>query len=92
MRKLKINNPDRSFDGKIIKVGTSLGIIIPNHATKALHLNNGTPVDIFIGEDNILQIKKVNDVREGWDKMFSLYAKECQDELIMPDFLDAEIS
>ncbi|MDH6303885.1 antitoxin component of MazEF toxin-antitoxin module [Parabacteroides sp. PF5-5] len=92
MRKLKIDLPNRSFDGKIIKVGTSLGIIIPNHATKALHLSNGTAVDISIGDNNILTIKKTEGVRDGWDKLFSQYANEGKEGLILPDFLDTEIA
>ena len=35
-------------------------------------------------------MNKKASVREGWAKAFAAYAKEGEDEMLLPDFLDAE--
>lgn len=38
---------------------------------------------------NEMRIKKKS-VRNGWDEAFARYAKEGEDEMIIPDFVDNE--
>lgn len=77
------------MESKIIKVGTSLGLIIPGHMVKDFDLKNGTKIEIELSEGELV-IKKKNSVREGWDNAFAQYAKEGEDKLLLPDFLDSE--
>lgn len=36
-------------------------------------------------------IKKKRKIREGWAAAFAQYAKEDEDELLLPDFIDSEV-
>ena len=77
------------METKIIKVGTSLGLIIPGLLAKDYDLKNGTRLEIEL-KNSALIIKKKRSVREGWDEAFAQYAREGEDELLLPDFLDSE--
>lgn len=77
------------MDAKIIKVGTSLGLIIPGLVAKDYDLQYGTKIEIELNNGAIV-IKKKKSVREGWDNAFAQYAKEGEDELMLPDHLDLE--
>lgn len=74
---------------RISRIGTSLGVIIPHHITKEGGFQKGLLVDISLENDKIT-ISKVPSVRKGWAEAFSAYAKEGEDDLVMPDYLDTE--
>lgn len=76
------------METKIIKVGTSLGVIIPGIVAKNYDLKNGTKIEIEL-KNGFLVIKKKSSVREGWDEAFAQYAKEGEDDMLLPDHLDA---
>ena len=77
------------METKIIKVGTSLGLIIPGFVAKDYELRQGTKIEIELKND-VLVIKKKKSVREGWNEAFARYAKEGEEEQLLPDFLDDE--
>lgn len=77
------------MESKIIKVGTSLGLIIPGLMVKDCDLKYGTKIEIELRKGELV-IKKKNSVRDGWDEAFAQYAKEGEDKQILPDFLDSE--
>lgn len=77
------------METKIIKVGTSLGVIIPGIVAKDYDLKNGTKIEIEL-KNGFLVIRKKSSVREGWDEAFARYAKESEDDMLLPDHLDAE--
>lgn len=80
---------DGVMETKINKVGTSLGVIIPGIVAKNYDLKNGTKIEIEL-KNGFLVIKKKSSVREGWDEAFAQYAKEGEDDMLLPDHLDAE--
>lgn len=77
------------METKIIKVGTSLGLIIPGLLAKDYDFKYGTRIEFEIKKDELV-IKKKKSPREGWEEAFAQYAKEGEDKLILPDFLDQE--
>ncbi|MDE6523329.1 MAG: AbrB/MazE/SpoVT family DNA-binding domain-containing protein [Muribaculaceae bacterium] len=77
------------MQARISRIGTSLGVIIPRHITKEGGFQKGLPVDITLENDKIM-ISKVPDVRKGWAEAFAAYAKNGEDALVMPDYLDSE--
>lgn len=78
-----------NMDSKIIKVGTSLGLIIPGLMAKDYDLQYGTKIEIEL-KDDIIVIKKKKSVRDGWGDAFAQYAKEGEDKQLLPDLLDSE--
>lgn len=79
----------RIMDTKIIRVGSSLGVIIPKSVATEGHFSVGMPLSVTLKNGRITMNKKAS-VREGWAKAFAAYAKEGEDEMLLPDFLDAE--
>ncbi|MDE5997731.1 MAG: AbrB/MazE/SpoVT family DNA-binding domain-containing protein [Muribaculaceae bacterium] len=77
------------MQSRISRIGTSLGIIIPRHITKEGGFQKGLPVEISLENDKIT-ISKIPEVRKGWSEAFAAYAKNGEDELAIPDYLDSE--
>lgn len=77
------------MQARISRIGTSLGVIIPRHITKEGGFQKGVPVDISLENDKIM-ITKVPEVRKGWAEAFAAYARQGEDTLVMPDYLDSE--
>lgn len=77
------------MESKIIKVGTSLGLIIPGLLAKDYDLKYGTRIEFEIKKDELV-IKKKRSAREGWEEAFAQYATEGEDKLMIPDFIDQE--
>ena len=77
------------MQARISRIGTSLGIIIPRHITKEGGFQKGLPVEITLENDKIT-ISKNPVVRKGWAEAFAAYAKNGEDDLAIPDYLDSE--
>lgn len=77
------------MESKIIKVGTSLGLIIPGLMAKDYDLKYGTKIEIELKKGELV-IKKKNSVRDGWEEAFAQYAKEGEEKQLLPDFMDSE--
>lgn len=45
---------------KIVKVGSSLGVIVPVCLLEATNLKRGDQVNLAVGHDNVICIKKVD--------------------------------
>lgn len=78
------------METKIIRVGSSVGLIIPGNIAKEAALEIGTKVDISVNRNEEIVIKKSRIPREGWDKAFTIYAKDGEDKQMIPDFVDNE--
>ena len=77
------------MEAKIVKVGTSLGMIRPRYIVVEGGFTHGTTVNIEFKNEEIM-IKKVNMLREGWDDAFAKYSEEGEDELLLPDYVALE--
>lgn len=78
------------MESKIIKVGTSLGLIIPGLMAKEYDLKYGTKIEIELNKDELVIKKKKDFVRDGWEEAFAQYAKEGEEKQMLPDFIDSE--
>ena len=74
---------------KISKVGTSVGVIIPRYIATEGGFTKGSPVNIEFLNNQII-ISKPDNKREGWAAAFAKYAKEGEDAMMLPDYLDSE--
>lgn len=74
---------------KVVKVGTSVGLIIPRFIAVEGGFNTGASINIEYSQKQIV-ITKINDVRKGWAEAFAKYAMEGEDEMLIPDYIDSE--
>lgn len=74
---------------KVTKVGTSVGIIIPRYIAAEGDFFKGAPVNIEYS-DNKITVTRARKSREGWAKAFADYAREGEDAMLLPDYLDSE--
>lgn len=51
---------------KILKIGNSIGVVVPKHVFGSIGLQRGDQVMLSITEDNILCIKKLNIKTISW--------------------------
>ncbi len=77
------------METKISQVGTSVGIIIPRYIATEGGFSKGSSVNIEYKNDQII-ISKIRANRAGWAEAFAKYAKEGEDEMLLPDYLDSE--
>lgn len=78
------------MDAKVVKVGTSLGLLIPRFIAIEGGFSQGTPITIEYSNDRIVVSRK-RKVREGWAAAFKKYAQEGEDEMMLPDYIDSEV-
>ena len=74
---------------KVSQVGTSVGVIIPRYIATEGGFTKGSSVNIEFTNNQII-ISKPSNKREGWAAAFANYAKEGEDEKLLPDYLDSE--
>lgn len=74
---------------RISQVGTSVGVIIPRYIANEGGFKKGSPVNIEYTGDQII-ISKPRNKRVGWAEAFAKYAKEGEDAMLLPDYLDNE--
>lgn len=74
---------------KISQVGTSVGVIIPRYIATEGGFSKGSPVNIEYKNNQII-ITKPKTKREGWAAAFAKYAKDSEDAMLLPDYLDSE--
>jgi antitoxin MazE len=74
---------------KIISIGNSKGIRIPNNILKSLKIES--EVDIIINEDKReLLLRPSRKSRFGWDKAFKKMNENHDDQLIINDSIDLD--
>ena len=78
------------MDSKVVKVGTSLGLLIPRFIAIEGGFSQGTPINIEYSNDRIVVSRK-RKVREGWVAAFKKYTQEGEDEMMLPDYIDSEV-
>jgi len=72
---------------KVIHIGNSKGIRIPNHILKSLKISD--EVDMIVDENkNEIILKPVKKPRENWDLAFKKMKEEKEDILIINDSID----
>lgn len=74
---------------KISQIGTSVGIVIPRYIAVEGGFAKGSSVNIEYVDNQII-ITKPKARREGWAAAFANYAKEGEDDMLLPDYLDSE--
>lgn len=72
----------------IISVGNSKGIRIPKAMLEQCRFDKEAELEV---QGNVLLIKPVRKVREGWDKFFQLMHEQKEDALVINDALDIEM-
>ncbi|MBD5215088.1 MAG: hypothetical protein HDS78_00960 [Bacteroidales bacterium] len=74
---------------KISQIGSSVGVIIPRYIASEGGFSKGAPINIEFCDNKII-ISKPRAKREGWANAFAKYAKEGEEEMLLPDYLDSE--
>ncbi len=72
---------------KVIKIGNSKGIRIPNQILKDMNIENQVELIISDSKDEII-LKPIHRVREGWSESFKKMRSESADKLVIDDSLD----
>jgi antitoxin MazE len=72
---------------KIIQIGNSKGIRIPNQVLKELNIENQIELIINDKKDEII-LKPVHKVRDGWFDSFKKMKSTSEDKLLIDDSLD----
>lgn len=78
------------MEAKVVKVGTSLGLVIPRFIAVEGGFTHGTPINIEY-KDGQMVVSRKKKIREGWSEAFAKYAYEGEDEMMIPDFMDSEV-
>jgi len=72
---------------KIIQIGNSKGIRIPNQILKDMNIENQIEILINDNKDEII-LKPVHKIREGWVDSFKKMNSVSDDKLLIDDSLD----
>ncbi len=72
---------------KIIQIGNSKGIRIPNQILKELNIENQIELIINDKKDEII-LKPMHKVRDGWFESFKKMKSISEDKLLIDDSLD----
>ncbi|MDD2300088.1 MAG: AbrB/MazE/SpoVT family DNA-binding domain-containing protein [Fermentimonas sp.] len=72
----------------VIRIGNSKGVRLPSTILKQCGI--GSKVEIEV-RDNEIILKPVKSPREGWQDAFQQMHEFGDDELIIPDEIDAEL-
>ena len=72
---------------KIIPIGNSKGVRIPNHVIKQLNIEN--QIELIVDEKNKkIIIKPLKNPRDKWEQSFKLMHKNGEDNLLIDDGID----
>ena len=72
---------------KVIQIGNSKGIRIPNQILKEMNIENHLELIISDKKDEII-LKPLHKVRDGWNDSFKKMKSTSEDKLIIDDSLD----
>ncbi len=77
------------MQARIVKIGSSVGVIIPNSIVKEASLQVGKVLDLqLINHTNIMLTKKTP--RQGWDLAAKEMHEAQDDQLLIPDIFEDE--
>lgn len=74
---------------KIVPIGNSRGIRIPNNILKQMNIENKIEL-IFDEKDEKIILRPVREPREGWENSFKQMNDNNEDRLIINDSIDLE--
>ena len=70
---------------KIIAIGNSKGVRIPNHILKQLEIENKIELTV---EENKIILQPIKNPREEWEVIFKTMHERGEDNLIINDNID----
>ena len=77
------------MQARVVKIGSSVGVIIPNPIVKEASLQIGKKLDLrLIGKSGIMLTR--SNPREGWDLAAQELHLEQGDQLMIPDIFENE--
>ena len=76
------------MQARVVNIGTSLGIILPNLIAKDLSLQAGRLLDLSVLDDTMILKKKTP--REGWVLAAKKLHEDNEDKLLIPDVFEDE--
>ena len=77
------------MQASVVKIGSSVGVIIPNFIVKEASLQAGKKLDLrLVGNSEIVLTK--SNPREGWDLAAQKLHSDKGDQLIIPDIFEDE--
>ena len=77
------------MQASVVKIGSSVGVIIPNFIVKETSLQIGKKLDLRLTDKSEIVLTKSNP-REGWDLAAQELHLEQGDQLIVPDIFEDE--
>lgn len=72
---------------KIIQIGNSKGIRIPNQILKEMHIEEQIELS-FNDKKNELILKPIKKSRDGWNESFQKMKSKGDDKIIIDDLID----
>lgn len=72
---------------KVIQIGNSKGIRIPNQILKEMNIENQLELIISDKKDEII-LKPIHNIRDGWSESFKKMRNVSDDKLLIDDTLD----
>jgi len=77
------------MQARVVNIGTSLGVILPNLVAKDLSLQAGRLLDLSVLDDTMILKKKTP--REGWAWAAQKLHEDSEDKLLIPDVFEDEV-
>ena len=77
------------MQARVVKIGSSVGVIIPNSIVKETSLQIGKKLDLRLINKSEIILTKPNP-REGWDLAAQELHSEQGDQLMIPDIFEDE--
>ena len=74
---------------KIVSIGNSKGIRIPNHILKSLQINNQIEMILDEKKEQII-LRPINKTRDGWSEQFKEMNTYKDDSLLIDDTIDLD--
>ena len=77
------------MQARVVNIGTSLGIILPNLVVKDFSLQAGRLLDLSVSDETMILKKKTP--REDWALAAQRLHEDGNDKLLIPDVFEDEI-
>jgi antitoxin MazE len=77
------------MEARIVKIGSSVGVIMPSFIVKDMALQTGKTLDLLLKNNHIVLTKK--NPREGWEAAAKEMHQQEDDHLLFPDIFEDDI-
>jgi antitoxin MazE len=77
------------MEARVVKIGSSVGVIMPSMIVKDMSLQTGKTLDLMLDNNHIILTKKENP-RQGWDIAAMQMHQNGDDQLLIPDVFEDE--